>query len=90
MLTLTRCSVSFRRSDRPPIALGWTLSGGQQQMVAIARGLMSRPKLLLLGESSLGLAPIIVQQLYRVIADVRRAKRDHLKAPHDFVTPTSC
>jgi branched-chain amino acid transport system ATP-binding protein len=68
--TMDRVFTSFPRLKERINQLGGTLSGGEQQMLATGRGLMSRPSLLLLDEPSMGLSPILVEEIFNIIKEI--------------------
>jgi len=68
--TMQRVFESFPRLEERLTQLGGTLSGGEQQMLAMGRGMMAQPKLLLLDEPSMGLAPILVEEIFDIITEI--------------------
>jgi branched-chain amino acid transport system ATP-binding protein len=70
--TMEEVYTLFPRLKERRVQLAGTLSGGERQMLAVGRALMAKPKLLMLDEPSLGLAPLIVREIFRIIAELRR------------------
>jgi branched-chain amino acid transport system ATP-binding protein len=70
--SLERVYASFPRMRERASQYGGTLSGGEQQMLATGRGLMSKPSLLLMDEPSMGLSPILVEEIFRIITEINR------------------